>query len=164
MRLFSILMILGVVLPAWAFEERHADSGKPHSEEVESHEEEGDASISSDVGPERAVTAADPKRGIQLAEKAIQALQLKTRLISGDTFDLPREAIVASREETGVYRLRDGWFRLIHGDISGTGITVRFQPEHAADLRAGDAVVIEGAGLLRVADVAAFEGGGGHHH
>ncbi len=164
MRLFLILMILGVVIPAGALEERHPDSGKPHSEEADTHEEEDEAGISSDVGAGKAVTAADPKRGIQLSGKAVQVLQLKTKPVTSGSLVLPHEAIVASREETGVYRLRDGWFRLIHGQVSGTGKTVRFQPEHSTDFHAGDAVVIEGSGLLRVADIAAFEGGGGHHH
>lgn len=140
-----IALLLRVAPLAFALEERHEHSGKPHTEETDDHADAEERRVSSDVGPGKAVTAADSKRGIQLSEKALKALGIKTRKASGA---IPKEALVISRENAGVYRLREGWFQLLPKE----------------QLRAGDEFVVEGAELLRVAELAAFEGSGGHSH
>ncbi len=144
MKYLILALMMGVSGHAVAYEEKHEHAGAPHNEQ-ESHEE---ARVSSDVGPDKAVTAADPHQGIRLSPKAVQTLRLKMMRVASPNPALPQEALVATREEIGVYRLRDGWFQLV--------------PTH--ELKAGDDVVVEGAGLVRVAHVAAFDGSGGHPH
>jgi len=144
--LFALLLVGTQAVQA--LEERHEHSGTPHSEEDDAHEESEEQSVSSDVGPGKAVTAADPKQGIQLAVKAVEALGLQTRKVSALPVLVPKEGLVISREKTAVYRVREGWYKLVP----------------LSDLRVGDEMVIQGSDLLRVADLAAFESGGGHSH
>lgn len=142
-------------------EEETHEEGEEHGEE--GHEEEGEG-ISSNVGPGNAVTAADPKRGLQLSEEAVKTLGIKTQPAPSESF-VPKSAIVTFKDETGVYRLRDGWYKLVEGYTQPQNNRLRFTPHEKQDLRPGDKIVVEGAPLLRVAELDAFSGGeAGHGH
>lgn len=138
-------------------ENKHSDEGH---EEGEGHEEE---EFSSSVGPGNAVTAADENQGIQLSDKAQRTLEIRLQPV---TSSLPKSAVVTSKEETGVYRFRDGWFKRIEGEIVDTGSArVTFRPRRASDFKKGDQIVVNGAPLLRVAELDAFAGeSAGHGH
>ena len=103
--------------------------------------------------PAEAVLEASPERGFRLAPQAVQTLGIETiPLQRGKPEEIPASALVYYQDEIGVYRLRDGWFRLIPLDA----------PE---ELRSGDSVAIQGAGFLRVTDMSLFGNQpSGHHH
>lgn len=150
--------------------EKHGDAdehekGEEHEGEEGVHHEEGEEEeSSSSVGPGNAVTAANPETGFQLSEAALKTLGIRTQaLLANNTF--PKQAIVYFKDETGVYRLRDGWYKLIEGDTEPQANRIRFTPHKRQDLRAGDQVVIEGVPLLRVTELDAFSSGeAGHGH
>lgn len=142
----------------------HGEEGEGHHDEhgEEGHEEGEEASSS--VGPGNAVTAADKHTGLQLSPEALKTLGLKTQPLPATSL-LPKSAIVAFKDETGVYRLRDGWYKLVEGNIQPQGNLIRFTPRDKSDLRPGDHVAVEGAPLLRVTELDAFSSGeAGHAH
>lgn len=143
--------------------EGHEGEEGGHHEEGEGHREEEEESSSS-VGPENAVTAANPEAGLQLSDEAFKTLGIKTQPLPADNI-FPKQAIVYFKDETGVYRLRDGWYKLIEGEAESQGNRVRFTPHKRQDLRAGDQIVVDGVPLLRVAELDAFSSGdAGHGH
>lgn len=119
------------------------------------HEEESTGG----VGHDNAVTAADEDKGIQLAPKAVQAIGILTSQISGTK--VPESALVFYQNKVGVYRLRDGWYRLIplNRVVDGSGYAL----PRAAFLP-GDRLVIAGVALLRVSELDAFSEETGHDH
>lgn len=139
----------------------HNDEDAAHEQE-ENHEE-GNEEFSSNVGPGLAVLAAEEDKGIQLSDKAQRTLDIRVQPFS---LILPQSAIVTSKEETGIYRLRDPWFKLIEGQTADAGNgKVSFRPNRQKDLKKGDQIVINGAALLRVAELDAFAGeSAGHGH
>lgn len=140
-------------------EESHADGD---DEKVEGHEEAEEAS--SNVGPGNAVTAADPERGLQLSPEALQTLKIGSVSVPANGV-IPKSAIVTFKDEVGVYRLRDCWFKLVEGSAKNRNTGVVFIPHRSSDLRSGDSVVVHGAPLLRVAELDAFSTGeAGHGH
>lgn len=140
-------------------EEGHAD-GDDHGKEGQNEEEE----TSSSVGPGNAVTAADPQKGLQLSPEAMGTLAIESVPLPANGV-LPKSAIVTFKDEVGVYRLRNGWFKLVEGATKNRNNNALFIPHRPGDLRPGDSVVINGAPLLRVAELDAFStGNAGHGH
>ncbi len=145
-----------------AGEDEHGDHDD-HAEE-EGHgdheEEEGGARF----GPGKAITAANKKDGIQLSEKAVKTLGLSYVAATGDgTFKLPFKTAVFFQDEVGVYRLKNGWHKLIEVQlISKTASEVVVK---TAELKAGDQIAKDGVPLLRAAELEAWGGSGdGHGH
>ena len=54
----------------------------------------------------------------------------------------------------GVYRLRDGWFKLVKIQIMSKGNEQAFIK--SSELKSGDSIVVKGAALLRVSEMDAF--------
>src|SRR5690349_2921574 len=79
--------------------------GGPHAE----HDEEKEADAAN-VGPDFAVLEADPDQGFRLSEKAMKALGVELEPLSDA---LPLESVVRFKDESGVYRWREGWFKLV---------------------------------------------------
>ena len=136
---------------------QHSDhDGEESGEKEHGHDEE---ESTGGVGPNNAVTAADEHDGIKLSPKAIQFIGLQTTAYDGQT--IPKLALVFYHDKIGVYRLREGWFKLLP-------VTLNRQSEsplpQAEELRAGDHIVIQGTGLLRVAELDAFSTEVGHGH
>lgn len=101
----------------------------------------------------KAVLESSETLGFRLSPQAIQTLGIETTILSREgVTGIPPEALVYFQDEIGVYRLREGWFRLVHLD----------DPQ---ELRAGDSVAVRGAAYLRVTDLS-LSGGelAGHHH
>ena len=131
-----------------------------HGHEEGEHEEEAPAR----VGPDQAITAANREEGLQLSPKATLALGLKMQAISREkNHKIPKNAVVYSQDEIGVYRFRRGWFKLV--DVQVLTKTASEATIQSDDLTASDQIVIAGVGLLRVADLEAWGGSGdGHGH
>lgn len=185
MKLFLLILCLALPLgiraeklspvlqesPAEESHKDHENGGEGRHEEGEEHDdqgkeghEEGEEEASSGVGPGNAVTAADREKGLQFSDEAVKTLGIKTQ-DAPEEFTLPKSAIVTFKDETGVYRLRDGWYKLIEGEARPRGLLVRFISHRKKDLRPSDQIVVEGAPLLRVAELDAFSTGeAGHGH
>lgn len=114
----------------------------------EDHEEGGGAR----TGPNKAVLEASADRGMKLADKALRRLGVQTSPLAGvGPYKLTVKALVYSKEEVGIYRLRSGWYK--HLDVEVATKERGFAVVRAKDLRAGDRVVVAGAALLRVAEL-----------
>ncbi len=171
MRRFSLILFCSILsyTAGHAVEKTHQGHEKldQHGEELHSNEEthEEAAEISSEVGPENAVTEANREDGFKLSEAALKTLGIETTLARNQFILVPEEAIVSFQAETGVYRFRDGWFKLVEGKAERSGKSMRFSPERQEDLKPGDRVAITGVPLLRVTELDTFGGSEeGHAH
>lgn len=106
----------------------------------------------------KAVYETSLEKGMRLSEKALKNIEVATTSVSGGTdITLTGEPLVYFQDNVGVYRLRDGWFKLVKVQVVRKAkdlATLR-----SAELKAGDGVAIKGAGLLRVSEMDAFGGG-----
>lgn len=102
---------------------------------------------------QQAVSEASEEKGFRLSPQAIRALGIETiPMQKNKPAEFPASALVYYQAEVGIYRLREGWFRLIPLD-------------HLDELSPDDSVAIRGAGFLRVTDISLFgEHQSGHHH
>lgn len=156
-----------------ALEERHPERRGVHSElndhfltersssskpaESDSHGTATNLESSGKVGPNQAVLAADPNLGIKLSDLSAKTMGLAFVPVhqTGEVL-VPRESIVRSEDEVGVYRSRDGWLKLIAGQISSEGDKQRFTATKSSDLRSGDQVATGGVPLIRITDIYIF--------
>jgi multidrug efflux pump subunit AcrA (membrane-fusion protein) len=140
----------------------HDDHKHAEDEEKEGHDdhEESEEESVGGVGKGNAVTAADEHDGIRLSSKAIEAMGIRTSAYKVGF--VPVAALVRYQENTGVYRLRDGWFKLVPVKIKsqqGDSVAVI-----SGDLGPEDQIAVVGTGLLRAAELDAFSTEAGHGH
>jgi hypothetical protein len=80
-----------------------------------------------------------PERGMRISNQALATLGVTTTpVIAGEP---PKQALVHTLDRVAVYRLRDGWFKLVP----------------PTELKPGDRIAVQGVGLLRVAEMQAGE-------
>ena len=108
--------------------------------------------------PQKAVLEASSEKGLRLSEKAIQTLELASSPSgSRSVHSVLNDSLVHFQDQVGVYRLRDGWYKLVAVKVLEWGAA---RTSVASDaLRPGDQVVTHGTALLRVAEMAAFDSG-----
>ena len=106
----------------------------------------------------KAIVESSKIDGIRLSIKAVQRLQLKAiPYLPAATLTLKPGAVVHSLGIIGIYRLRDGWYKLIPAILVSKGketMTLK-----VSDFKNTDQIVTEGVALLRVAEMDAFGGG-----
>jgi len=104
------------------------------------------------VGSDMAVTQADSKLGFKLAESAKKRMGVQTQKVIGKgSFSVPSQALVFTRNEVGIYRKREDWFKFISVVIvSKSKSDSKIQSN---DLSDSDEVAIAGTGILRVSDI-----------
>jgi hypothetical protein len=106
----------------------------------------------------KAVLEISKSDGFKLSDKAIQTIGVMTQTAEADyQIILPKEALVQSLNEVAIYRLRNGWFKLIpieKPSYSGAQVTVR-----SREIKSGDRIATAGVALLRVTEMQAFGGG-----
>ena len=106
----------------------------------------------------KAVFETSAELGLKLTEKAIKNIEVKTsKLVVGSEFTVAPDSIVHYQNQVGVYRLRDGWYKLIKVQIikkDERQVNIR-----SSELKAGDELVTHGGDLLRVAEMDAFGAG-----
>ena len=145
-------------------DDSHPEKGgaKHGHSEGEAHEEEEEGS--SQVGLDKGILEADEHQGIKLAPEAARTFSLKTINLTGNgPWSVPASAKLHSGEEVNLYRLRAGFYKRI--DFKELRKEDGAISVAAADLRAGDQVVVGGIGFLRIAELAAFGGAPeGHSH
>lgn len=148
-------------------EDHHREKEHAHEDKHEDeHEEGGEEEMSSNIGPGFAVTEADHEKGFKLSEKAVKTLGLEWKPIQAlPSLVLPQSSVVHFKDEAGVYRLREGWIKLIEGDAQVEGDKAFFMPNGKSQFKTGDQVVVRGVPLLRVTELDAFSGSeSGHAH
>ena len=123
-------------------EEGHAD----HKEE--GHDDHGGGKA---IGKGKAVEEVDEVKGLKLSKEAIKTLQLKLLNVDGDEFMIEKTTLITSKESKGVYRFRGGFFKLLPietiKEVNGKYLV------KVKGVDFGDQIVINGTGLLRIADV-----------
>lgn len=142
-------------------EHGHAAKKEEHGHgEGEHGEEEG----GSNVGPDKGIIEASEENGIKLSPEALKNFEIRTlKLTGGAPWTVPISARLLAGEEVNIYRVRDGAFKRI--DFTQVKKTPDNLSVHSPDLRAGDEIVINGTGFLRIAELAAFGGAPeGHSH
>lgn len=143
--------------------------GHAHGAEESDHEEEGGhghghGESGSNVGPEKGILEASEDSGIRLSPQALKNFEIQTTRLSGaGPWTLPSTARLLTGEEANLYRLRNGFFKRIDFNL------LKKTPEQitvsSKALKAGDEVVINGIGFLRISELAAFGGAPeGHSH
>lgn len=150
-------------------EEDHDHKAKASHEDQEhghghGHGEGESAEENSSVGPDKGITAADEHDGIKLSAEAIKNFDLKTiGLAAGSSWEIPVSAVLTSGEEINIYRLRNGFYKRIDFHVLSKNSThLKIQSK---ELLKGDAIVINGVGFLRTAEITAFGGAPeGHSH
>ena len=105
------------------------------------------------VGPGKAVIAANEKEGFKLSEKAQQSLNLSFSKVTSLKVTVPLDALISFQDFLAVYRLRNGWFRLVEVEPHIQGQQATFTSK---DLNPGDQMVITNGGLLRVVELDIF--------
>lgn len=150
------------------------ESGHQHAEnETEEHDkeekghahekEEGDHEESTQVGPEKGILEANEDAGFKLSPEATKNFKLKLQTYNGGQITLPLDSILQTTEEKNIYRVREGFIKRI--DITVVLKTKTELTFTSAALKAGDQIVVNGLGFLRMAELAAFGGAPeGHSH
>lgn len=157
----KLFFILAVFFFSFFFKPAFSNDHDPHHDyeegsDKEKDEHENEEEAIGGVGPNNAVTAADEHDGIKLSPKTVKLIELKTDIYNGQA--IPKSALVFYQDKIGVYRLRDGWFKLVPVIFNNQSLP------QSNDLRFGDQIVIQAIGLLRVAELDAFSGEVGHSH
>jgi len=131
-------------------EEGHGDHKEAgHSDhKEEGHDDHGGGKA---IGKGKAVEEVDEVKGLKLSKEAIKTLKLKLLNVDGDEFTIEKTTLVTSRESKGVYRFRGGFFKLLPvetiKEVNGKYLV------KVKGVDFGDQIVINGTGLLRIADV-----------
>lgn len=149
--------------------EKHSDGDK-HAEgdkhaDGEKHDEKGakEEAANPNVGAGKAVEAIDHDKGMKLSAKAAATLGVKTAPVAGsDPYRVQAASLVFFQDEVGVYRLRDGWLKLIEVQVvekSKKDAVVRTR-----EMKRGDQIVVAGTALIRVTELDLSSGDVGHGH
>lgn len=111
----------------------------------------------SEVREGKAVYEISGEKGMRLTAAALKNIEVSTKKINAKPPDsIPLSGLVQFQNRFGVYRLRDGWFKLIPVKINRKDKSeVSFV---SAELDENDEIVITGVALLRVAEMDAFGG------
>ena len=119
-------------------------------EHQENHQEDGHTEGKA-IGHGKAIEEVNKEKGFRLSKEAIKTLEIKLLMISQKNIQIDKKTLVTSKKIKGVYRLRDGYFKLLPIDLKEE-INGKYLIS-LQEIKSGDQVVIEGAGLLRVADI-----------
>jgi hypothetical protein len=129
------------------------------SDSVSSAADEPTSAKESNVraGSHLAVEAANLTSGFRLNEKAKKNIGVVHQPLGSSPYTLPASCLVYFGDQVGVYRFRQGWFKLVSISIDkkGPGNSVTFS---GGAFQAGDEVAVQGAALLRVTEMDVFGG------
>jgi hypothetical protein len=153
-------------------ESEHIGEEKHDGEEHEAHKshdgnEKGHAEheeANPQVGPNKGITEASEENGIKLSPEAEKNFEIEKIAVNKDgKVSIHTNSIVTAGVEINVFRYRNGFYRRIDFiKISQTNYQITITSK---DLTAGDFIVTQGLGFLRVAEIAAFGGAPeGHSH
>lgn len=139
-------------------EEDHAEGEESHAHKGE--EEGGHAEESPVVGKERGITSL-AQDGFTLSPEAVANFRLKTIDYTGSSITVPKNSVVKIKGEVSIFRQRGDRFKRIPIKVvqkqQGNSLI------QSSQLKPSDKIVTEGAGFLRIAEIAT-EGGVSHGH
>jgi hypothetical protein len=106
------------------------------------------------VGPDKGVLEASEDLGFKLREGVEERFGIKSQpLISEKPGNLPKGAIVYSKEDYQVFRRRDGFWKPITVKAKRRGDVVSIE---SGELKAGDFIAIDGTGFLKIVELSVF--------
>jgi hypothetical protein len=76
-------------------------------------------------------------------------------------WSVPKSALIKTRDEVAVFRMRDGKYLRVSVSVTGKAPNQQIKGK---DLKTGDEIVSKGGGFLRVAEIDVTSGEVGHHH
>lgn len=129
-----------------AEKEDHEDHDD-HAED-EGHDDHGGGKA---IGKGKAITEIDETKGFKLSKEAIKTLKLKLNTVDGDQFKISKDTLVLSKDNKGVYRFRGGFFKFLPAKIVKENKDEYLVKVDGVDF--GDQIVVNGVGLLKVADI-----------
>ena len=103
------------------------------------------------IGKGKAIEEVDETKGFRLSEEAKETIGVKLREPSESPLVIPKDALVVSLDKRGIYRYRNGFFKMLPVKIEGEDkktFTVAVN-----GLKGGDKIAVGGVGLLRVTDI-----------
>lgn len=106
----------------------------------------------------KAVYETSAEQGMKISDIGLRNIEVTLGKVPGSSsFNIPLTGLVYFQDNIGVYRLREGWFKLVKIKLKSKNA------DHALieseDLSVGDQFAIHGADLLRVAELDAFGSG-----
>lgn len=125
----------------------HGDKAS-HKEDEHGHGHGGGGKA---VGEGKAIVEISEEKGFKLSKEAIKTLELKLLNVDSDEFLIEKTTLVTSKKLKGVYRFRGGFFKLLPVELKKEVNGKYLVKVKGVDF--GDQIVINGVGLLRVADV-----------
>lgn len=108
------------------------------------------------AGSTLAVLEANLKDGFKLSDKAKKVIGLVTKPLGAKPHLIPPSALVNYGDHVGVYRLRNGWLKLI--ELQNNEVGKGAMLTSSAELKDDDEIATEGVALLRVSEMDAFGG------
>lgn len=105
------------------------------------------------IGLGKAVMSASEREGFKLSEMANRNLNISLEEVNGENVIVPKSSLVSYLDFLAVYRLRNGWYRSIEVEPSYKDGNASFSSK---EFKAGDKVVVENGGLLRVVELDIF--------
>ena len=103
------------------------------------------------IGPGKAIEEVKEGEGFKLGVKAFELLKVELLKIKSHTFLIPKVALVRQKNETGLYRYKNGYFLLFQ--VSVVQEKSEWLKVYSEGLKEGDLIVKSKANLLRVADI-----------
>ncbi|MBC76166.1 MAG: hypothetical protein CME64_09135 [Halobacteriovoraceae bacterium] len=132
-------------------EKSHKGHGEHKGDDHAGHDDHEGHGSSKAIGKGKAIEEVDERKGFKMSKEAKETIGVKLRKFSYSPLNIPKDALVVSLEEKGIYRYRDGYFKMVKVKIekeSNKTFTVSVNA-----LRDGDQIAIGGVGLLRVTDI-----------
>lgn len=130
------------------------EAHKHSSEEGRGHGHGHEEGEKNNVGPDKGVLEAREGLGFKLREGVEERFGIKSqRVSSGKPGNLPKEAIVYSKEDYQIFRKRNGFWKPITVKAARKGDVVSID---TGELKAGDQVAIDGTGFLKIVELSVF--------
>lgn len=140
-------------------ENSHEESIKNLDEKKDSNAEEN----SQNIGPDKGVSSFDKEKGFTLSEEAKKNFSIQVKVLEGSgPWSVPDSALLFSGNEKNIYRVRDGFFKRI--DITIVKKDKKTLTIKSNEIKVGDAIVIQGVGFIRIAEVDVTSDDSGHGH
>lgn len=144
-------------------EHHEHDEHSEHSDHHEHDQHKEGAADGKAIGEGKAIQEFIEGKGFSLSKEAYQALEIRLIKPKDAVFNIAPLALVNIHSEVGIYRFRDGLFKLVPLEIlerSARGVRARVK-----EFQNGDSFVESDPALLRVTDVYSVdESEYGHSH
>jgi hypothetical protein len=144
--------------------EHEKESSEKHNDHEEGEGDEHGHEENNQVGPGKGIVSASEEDGIQISPEAEKNFEIKKIKVPIQAqFEIPKAAVVTAGTEVNLYRFREGRYKRVDFDFVSKAdkkVVVK-----SKELKSGDEIVVQGMGLLRIAEIAAFGGAPeGHSH